>query len=104
MDDTEKKIYFKFSIPEKTGVSFNLIAPLNNLLLIVNNGKEKPDGDEHTASTDGYISFAKSELQSKEFRILVKKTPDAKRQAVHFTLIASTSGANLRLDPGVEHT
>jgi len=39
MDDSEKKIYFKFSLPEKTGVSFNLIAPLNDLRLIVNNGK-----------------------------------------------------------------
>jgi hypothetical protein len=65
MDDTEKKIYFKFQIPEKGPVSFNLIAPLNDLLLIVNNGKEKPNGDEHTASTDGYISYSKSELDSK---------------------------------------
>lgn len=62
MDDREKRIYFKFILPEKTGVSFNLIAPLNDLLLIVNNGKEKPNGDEHTASTDGYISFSKAEL------------------------------------------
>lgn len=65
MDDTEKKIYFKFSIPEKTGVSFNLIAPLNDLMLVVNNGKEKPNGDDHTPSSDGYISFDKSDLESK---------------------------------------
>jgi len=45
MDEVEKRIYFKFSLPDKIGVSFNLIAPLNDLLLIVNNGKEKPNGD-----------------------------------------------------------
>lgn len=39
MDDKESKIEFKFSIPEKTGVSFNLISPLNDLILVVNNGK-----------------------------------------------------------------
>lgn len=60
MDDREKKIYFKFKIPQKTGVSFNLISPINDLMLVVNNGKEKPNGDEHTASSDGYISFSKS--------------------------------------------
>jgi hypothetical protein len=60
---------------EKKGVGFNLIAPMGDLLLIVNNGRERPSGDEHTSSTDGYISFTKAELSSTEFRIMVQKTP-----------------------------
>jgi|JI61114BRNA_FD_contig_21_4261510_length_263_multi_2_in_0_out_0_1 hypothetical protein len=29
MDDKQNKMYFKFALKEKTGVGFNLIAPLN---------------------------------------------------------------------------
>jgi hypothetical protein len=39
LDEKENKLFFKFSLQKKTGVSFNLIAPVNQLLLIVNNGK-----------------------------------------------------------------
>lgn len=34
---------------------------------------------------------------------MVKKSENAKDKFVHFTLIASTSETNLRLDPGIVH-
>jgi hypothetical protein len=37
MDPMEDKISFKFVITEKKDVTFNLIAPLNNVLLKVTN-------------------------------------------------------------------
>lgn len=103
MDDRENSVLFKFKLPAKEDVSFNLIAPLNDLLLIVANGKDAPNGDEDGASTDGYISLTKSELTSTEFRVMVEKTESSKTKFVHFTLIASTSGSNMRLDPGNPH-
>lgn len=39
MDDHESSLIFRFSNPEKQEVSFNLIGPLNALLLVVKEGK-----------------------------------------------------------------
>jgi hypothetical protein len=37
LDDAEKELVFKFKLPEKMDVNFNLIAPVNELNLIVYN-------------------------------------------------------------------
>jgi hypothetical protein len=63
---------------------------MNELNLIINNGKDKPDDESTDLSSDGYIFYAKKDLDSLEFHIVVKKTDFSKNKAAHFTIIAST--------------
>ena len=98
MDDEEEDLTFTFKIPEKHSVSFNLISPLHALKLLVNNSDKKPSEDDtEAASMDGYITFGSKDLDSKSFTIVVTKTKAYENKYVHFSIIASTSGANLRL-------
>ncbi len=63
MDDQEDKVIFRFKLEKKQAVSFNLISPLNSLYLLVENSKKVPSTKEmNLASTDGYISFIKTEV------------------------------------------
>jgi hypothetical protein len=66
MDDSEIEVAFRFKAnAKKQPVHFNLISPLNSLYLLVENGEEMPNADDmNIASTDGYISFSKSEVRS----------------------------------------
>lgn len=45
MDSHEDRIDFKFKLAEKSDVSFNLVAPLNSLTLLVLNGEELSDDE-----------------------------------------------------------
>ena len=49
----EDKLEFKYSMKEKKEVNFNLIAPLNTLLLVVDNGPESAD----RVSSEGYLTY-----------------------------------------------
>ena len=95
---------FKFKISEKHDVSFNLIAPLHELNLFVSNSDKKPDTDEaDLQSVDGYLFLEKKELESTTFTVLVQKTKHSTKKYVHFSIIASTNGANMRLEPSISH-
>lgn len=70
MDDNENELTFSFKLNRKQDVSFNLIAPLNELTLAVFNkdklGKEDStkESTEAEISMDGYVSYTKDELKS----------------------------------------
>jgi hypothetical protein len=96
-------VAFKFKNNKKGDVSFNLIAPLNALNLLVNNGIDLPDEDSPDLSSDGFIIFSKDQIDGLDFSILVRKKEGRKSEFVHFTIIASSSSTNLRLDPSVVH-
>lgn len=98
-DNEEKYIMFEFKAPSKQDVSFNLIAPANQLNLLVLN-KEKPEkGDEENAdwATDGFIKFEKKDVNSTNFYVKVMKKEGFASKWIHFTLIASTKEGNMRL-------
>lgn len=52
---------------------------------------------------DGYVAFEKEDLKSNFFVIKVEKREEYRKKYVHFTLIASTKEANLRLETGNAH-
>ena len=63
MDDHEDELVFSFTIPEINAATFNLVSPIGDLLLIVNNGKNEPSYDEDQVSREGFISFTKKEVK-----------------------------------------
>lgn len=99
MDDKENFLFFTFRLDNKQDVSFNLIAPVNELVLNVVNKQKvtKQDQDSAEVSSDGYIKFAKADINDLVFQIKVEKRAEYRNKYVHFTLIASTKEANLRL-------
>ena len=58
-DDQETSLTFKFKVPKKEDVSFNLIAPNNQLNLLVLNQEDpkKSEIDKADWASDGYIKF-----------------------------------------------
>ncbi len=59
-------------------MSFNLVAPLNTLKMLVANGKdETPDADSAEISTDGYIFIEKSNIKDLYFVISVMKIKES---------------------------
>ena len=50
MDVFEKRVDFKITVKEKKDVSFNLVAPLNDLKLMVQNTDDEIDDDEAQTS------------------------------------------------------
>lgn len=59
MDNYESDLVFEFKNDDKNPVSFNLIAPMHDLILVVRQGKDKPDPDEDVNNLEGYISYTK---------------------------------------------
>lgn len=102
IEEDEEEILFKYKLQEKMDVSFNLVAPLNHLNLLVSNGEQESD-DLTSMSSEGYITFQKEEIKSLTFIITVKKTELTKNKMTHFTLLASSSKAVVRLEPTVAH-
>jgi hypothetical protein len=85
-------------LKEKNDVSFNLIAPLNTLKLIVGNeDSSEPEDENSEQSSDGYIFFEKDQIKNLNFVISIVKTNEKSDFFTHFTLIASSSKVNLRL-------
>jgi hypothetical protein len=104
MDSAENRIDFKFAIKEKTDVNFNLIAPLNTLKLIVaNEEKNIPDEGSAEQSSEGYVLFEKDQINGLNFVISVVKANEDSDYFTHFTLVASTLGFSLRLEPTVNY-
>ena len=59
---------------------------------------------EHSEySLEGNICYGKDDLESKEFIVKVQKRQEYRKKYVHFTLIASTQGSNMRIEPGNAH-
>lgn len=54
-------------------------------------------------SAEGYLSFPAKETKQDDFSILVRKREAYKDRMVHFTIIASSSGKEIRLETGVTH-
>lgn len=68
-----------FTRPSKVDVSFNLVAPLHSLDLIVENGKKISDDYESSQiSTEGFLEFKASDNKKDDFAIVVKKKDDSK--------------------------
>lgn len=104
MDSAEKRIDFKFTLKQKSDVSFNLIAPLNTLKLIVTNEEKNVRDEGNTEqSSEGYILFEKDQIRGLDFVVSVVKANDNSDYFTHFTLVASTTGFNLRLEPTVNY-
>lgn len=104
-DDQERSLMFAFKLGKRQDVSFNLIGPANQLDLLVVN-KEKPErGDEERAewAADGFVRFEKKGLESDSFYLKVQKKEGFASKWIHFTLIATTRDANMRLEPGMAH-
>ena len=59
--------------------------------------------EDQRISSDGYIKFAKDEIEREAFTIMVTKNERYLDKYVHFTLIASTKETNMRLESGVAH-
>lgn len=78
MDSHEDRIDFKVKLKEKSDVSFNLVAPLNTLKLMVANARDDlPDSDTAEQSTDGYIFIEKNDIQGLNFVISVMKIKES---------------------------
>lgn len=84
-------------------MNFNLLAAVNSLNLLVNNGKKEPTEDSPDLSSEGFIEFTKDQIDSKIFTISVVKSGSNKAPLTHFSIIASTASSNLRLEPGTTH-
>lgn len=68
-----------FTRSSKVDVSFNLVAPLHSLDLIVENGKKISDDYESSQiSTEGFLEFKASDNKKDDFAIVVKKKDDSK--------------------------
>ena len=51
---------FRFIRTKKKDTSFNLIAPVGSLDLIVENGKKVPEDEDATISSEGFLLFKAS--------------------------------------------
>jgi hypothetical protein len=96
-DKEENQLTFSFKRTEKVDVTFNLISALQSLDLIVENGNSIPDDDEAAISTDGFLVFKADDAPESMFTIMVRKREAFDKKDVHFTLIASTKGKQIRL-------
>ena len=77
MDPSETRVDFTLRIKEERDVSFNLVAPMNDVKLMVGNTKGELDEAEAEVSTDGYILIMKQDLQGKDFTVSVVKAKDS---------------------------
>jgi hypothetical protein len=89
-------------------VTFNLVSGLNELEMFAFNQEDLKEDTlseaEHSEySLEGYICYGKEDIESKEFIIKVQKREEYRKKYVHFSLIASTEGSNMRLEPGNAH-
>jgi hypothetical protein len=97
--EREDKMDFKYTLTEKKEVNFNLIGPLNTLLLIADNDQEPGN----RISTEGFITFTEKDIKNMEFTISVEKNAASKNKQIHFTLLASTTDTVIQLEPSVAH-
>lgn len=80
-----------------------MIAPVDTLDLLANNGHKLPDYNSLDVSLDGYLVFRKKNVDDLMFTIIVRKNENNKKKFAHFTLIASTAGSTFRLEPSSAH-
>ena len=81
-----------------------MISPLHSLNLYVNNNDKKPSEEQSDVqSMDGFVSFESKDLGGMSFTVKVEKTKAYQNRFMHFSIIASTTGSNLRLEPSVSH-
>lgn len=109
MDNNEEHVALHFKIPQKVDVSFNLMAPLKELTMMILNKEgtddldSKKEAEEGEFTTEGSITYLKSDLKTTNFIVVVSKREEYKNKYVHFTLIASTKESNLILEPSNPH-
>ena len=87
-----------------SNVTFNLVAPFHSLDLFAVNEETLPINlAEASKSTEGFLSFPSNTNINNDFSLIVVKRESYRNKSIHFTLIASTSDKEVRLETGITH-